>query len=77
MRCRIICNENYFYTYIGLSDNELWICFPYIEKSTILSTIHDIERNTNELYRVLKNKADAISIATAIMELESIINNQK
>lgn len=77
IRCHIHCNENCFYTYTGLSDNELWICFPHIDKATILSTMDDVEWNTNELYRLLKNKKDAISIASTLMELEPIIYNFK
>ncbi len=74
IRCHIICNGNDFYTYMGLTDQELWICFPHIDKATILSTFEDTFWNTDELYRLLKNKTDAISIAFAVKKLEHFFN---
>lgn len=73
IRFTVRCNGNIFYTYAGIADNELWICFPQIEKSTTLSSCSDVFWNSDELYRLLKNKKDAISISESIHRLEKQI----
>lgn len=75
IRCSIICNGSVFYTYVGIADDELWICFPHIDKATTLSCCDDIYWNSDELYRLLKNKRDAISIAESIKRMKTIIEN--
>ena len=72
IRFEIICNGNIFKTYMGYADNdsELWICFPHIDKSTVLYSLQDTVWNENELYRLLQNKTDAILIAYAITYLK-------
>lgn len=74
IKCNIICNGNIFYTYTGMAGDELWICFPHIDKATTLSHINDALWNTNELYRLLKNEIDALSIAYALIELKQLID---
>lgn len=69
----IICNGNKFHTYTGISVKELWICFPYIDKATTLSTPDDLYWNEDELYRLLRNEVEAISIAQVIKAVKGQI----
>ena len=76
IRFEIKCNGNIFKTYMGYAydDNELWICFPHIDKSTVLYSLDDILWNENELYRLLQNKTDGVLIAQAITYLKDCLD---
>lgn len=74
VRLDIICNGNRFYTFAGNADGELWICFPQIDKSTTLSYPEDVFWNMGELFRLLKNEIDAISIAQSVKRIKDFIN---
>lgn len=74
IRLDIICNGNRFYTYTGNAGGELWICFPQIDKATTLSYPEDLYWNAGELYRLLKNEIDALSIVQSIKRVKHFIS---
>ena len=71
--CCIVYNNHRFYTYAGLTDNELWVCFPYLSKATALKRIDDVECNKNKLFRLFGDTKSAAVIAHAIVKLKNCI----
>ena len=57
---RVICGE---------SRNGLWACIPDYDAGCSLSCLKDTFFNTENLYRAMKNKVDAITVAQALKAL--------
>lgn len=69
----IVYNQHRFYTFAGLTDNGLWICFPYHHKAAELICIDDVECNKNKLFELFGNMKSAVVIAQSIVKLKNII----
>jgi hypothetical protein len=54
---RVLCGE---------SRNGLWACIPDYDAGCVLSSLTDTFFNTENLYRAMKNKVDAITVAEAL-----------
>lgn len=57
---RVLCGE---------SRNGLWACIPDYDAGCVLSNYKDTYYNTESLYRAMKNKVDAITVAEALRAL--------
>lgn len=71
--CCIIYNNLRLYTYTGLTDSGLWICFPYLHKAAELIRIDDVEWNKNKLSELFGDVKSAAVVAESIVKLKNSI----